>query len=92
MRPQDPNFPSEIPPIPPPRHTDQSKLGDGNEPASPSFGPSAETEEESVLPQAVEGEVARLGSQDLAREDALAEPVVSDPSPVQTDAASYGPA
>lgn len=78
MRPQDPNFPSEIPPIPPPRHTDQSGPGDADPSLSTSFNPSAEAEGEAVLPQAIEGEVVRLNSQNLAGEDDPAEPVVGD--------------
>ncbi|MBD1918539.1 MULTISPECIES: hypothetical protein [Cyanophyceae] len=78
MRPQDPNFPSEIPPIPPPRHTDQSGQGDADPSLSTSFNPSAEAEGEAVLPQAIEGEVVRLNSQNLVGEDDPAEPVVGD--------------
>lgn len=75
MRPQDPNFPSEIPPIPPPRNTDQARQGDGDGPASPSFDPSAEVGEESVPLKAIDGDVARPDRQDLGGEDAPAEPV-----------------
>lgn len=92
MRPQDPNFPSEIPPIPPPRHTEQVEQGDADPSLSTSFNPSAEPEEEAVPPQAIEGEVVRLNSQNLAGEDDPVEPTVGDPPPVQADAAPYSPA
>ncbi len=36
MRPQDPNFPPEIPPVPPPRHTEPAVEGGGDESVSPS--------------------------------------------------------
>lgn len=44
MRPQDPNFPQEIPPIPPPRNRDDGESSDG--PISPRLDASAEAVEE----------------------------------------------
>ncbi|MBD2113578.1 MULTISPECIES: hypothetical protein [Cyanophyceae] len=98
MRPQDPNFPSEIPPIPPPRNTDQTVQGDGAGPAFPS-DPSAEDRE--VLPlETVDGDVAGSDGQDWVGEDASAEPVVGDretrpkdnrASRLAAEAAPYGP-
>jgi hypothetical protein len=100
MRPQDPNFPPEIPPIPPPRNTGRVGQGDGDGPASPSLDTRAEAGGESVTPQTVVGDVAGLGRQDLAGEDAPAEPVVAvvklsegqSPSGQAADASPYSTA
>lgn len=69
MTSQDPNFPPEIPPIPPPRNTEQSRQGDGDGLASPVSNTSAEAEEESAPLEAVDGDVARLARRDLGAED-----------------------
>ncbi|WP_155524020.1 hypothetical protein [Nodosilinea nodulosa] len=60
MRPQDPNFPQEIPPIPPPR--DSGETGPGDEPVSPSLDASAGPEP--VKPEPVGTEPVEAGAVD----------------------------
>ncbi|MBD1872870.1 hypothetical protein H6F75_05200 [Nodosilinea sp. FACHB-131] len=78
MTSQDPNFPPEIPPIPPPRNTGRAGQGDSDGLASPKLNTSAEAGEDSAPLEAVDSDVAELARQDLGGEAAPAEPVFSD--------------
>ncbi|MEA5450645.1 hypothetical protein VB780_18850 [Leptolyngbya sp. CCNP1308] len=76
MRPQDPNFPEEIPPIPPPRNTDEAESGD--ELLSRVDASTEAVEEEAVPLNPADGSIEELGRQALGREDAPAEPDFTD--------------
>lgn len=94
MRPQDPNFPEEIPPIPPPRNRDESEPGNGDGSGSPHLDTSAEVVGEEV-PGQESGPLNAAGSggealprQDLATDGIPAEPNFSDrPNRQNPDAA-----
>ncbi|MBD2232336.1 hypothetical protein [Phormidium tenue] len=89
MRPQDPNFPEEIPPVPPPRNTDEAEQGD--RPVPPDLDPSAEAIGEDAVPlSAADGNVEDLGRQALGRDQAPAEPDFTDrPNRPIPDASPY---
>ncbi|PZV01672.1 MAG: hypothetical protein DCF32_15995 [Leptolyngbya sp.] len=84
MRPQDPNFPEEIPPIPPPRNNGAADQWDGDGSESPRLDTSAEAlgEEgigEEVVPlNAADSNVEAQDRQDLGEDSAPAEPEFTD--------------
>lgn len=88
MRPQDPNFPEEIPPIPPPRNTDESEPGAGDGSAS-GLDPNAKAVGEATERlNAVDGSVEELGNPALGEGDAPAEPDFTDRTTRQSPAAA----
>lgn len=85
MRPQDPNFPEEIPPIPPPRNTDAAEQGDG---FVSRLDSTSEAGGEDIEPlNAADGDGEALDRQASDWRNAPAEPEFSDRTDLQsTDA------